>query len=152
MLASAGPSLPNFNPGERKAVVISLARANDRGDTTVVLCLDKSGMRDPFRLSNQGGRYIWSNQELRDNGIEVGSIISYQSCYRGCLYSGNTGKKVVSLALSLCLSTYHFILTLLPRFTLDQEGSFVDRPSTTNAVHEHDYSRLNKSAFTSCEL
>ena len=113
MLASAAPSLPNFNPGERKAVVISLARANDRGDTTVVLCLDKSGMRDPFRLSNQGGRYIWSNQELRDNGIEVGSIISYQSCDRGCLYSGNTGKKVVSLALQFVPKhvSFHFGVT-----------------------------------------
>ena len=99
MLVGAGTSSLNLNPGERKAVVISLARANDQGHTTAVFCLDENGARNPFRLRNRDGRYIWSNQEARENGIGVGSIISYQRLYQGCLYSGNTGNKVVSLAL-----------------------------------------------------
>ena len=93
-------SSPNLNPSEQEAVIISLARANDQGHTTVVFCLAESG---PFRLRNQNNRYIWSNQELRENGINVGSVVTYQRCYQGCLYTANTGKKEVSLALySLC--------------------------------------------------
>ena len=99
MLVGAGKSSLNLNPDERKAVVISLARANDQGHTTAVFCLDENGARNPFRLRNRDGWYIWSNQEVRGNGIGVGSIISYQTLYQGCLYSGNTGNKVVSLAL-----------------------------------------------------
>lgn len=107
MLGSAKPSSPNFEPG--KAVVISLARADDQRHTTVVFCLDENGARDPFRLRNQDDRLFWANQELRENGIGVGSIISYERCTQcneGCLYLENTRKKVekvVSPALQFVL-------------------------------------------------
>ena len=106
MPLGAGISLPNFNPDEQEAVVISLARANDQGHTTAVFCLAESG---PFRLRNQNNRYIWSNHELRENDIDVRSIITYQRFDQCCLYSANTRKKVVSLALQFVLiPLYHF--------------------------------------------
>ena len=79
MPVGAGISSPNFDPSEQEAVVISLARANDQGHTTLVFCLAESG---PFRLRNQNNRYIWPNQELRENGIDVGSIVTYQRFYQ----------------------------------------------------------------------
>ena len=86
-------------PGVQEALVISLARANDEGHTTVVFCLAESG---PFRLRNQNNRYIWPNQELRENGIDVGSIIAYERVNQGCLlHTANTGKKLVSVALQI---------------------------------------------------
>jgi len=90
---------------ERKAVVICLARANDQGHTSLIFCLSKSGKTGPFQLRTRNvrnGRYIWRNQDLRENRIKVGSVITYKRFYHCCLFTGNTGKKVVSLA-------FHFV-------------------------------------------
>ena len=101
MFEDARTSSPNLNAGEQEAVVISRAKANDRGGTAVVFCLslNQNGARNPFRLRNQNDRYIWSTEEIREKGIEDGSIVTYmyQSYNQVFLYSGNTGKKVVSL-------------------------------------------------------
>ena len=110
MFGGVGTSSPNFSAGEQEAVVISRARANDRGDCTVVFCLNKNGAGNPFRLRNQCDRYIWSNEELRNNGIKDGSIITYQSCNAVCLYSGNTGDRVVSVVSS---SFWHYRLIFI---------------------------------------
>lgn len=92
---SQGAGTSNLRADKRKVVVISLAKANDQGHTSLVFCLSKSGKTGPFRLRNRSGRYIWRNQELRENRIKVGSVITQH----GCFFTGNTGKKVVSLAL-----------------------------------------------------
>ena len=96
---SADPSTSNFEPG--KAVVISLARAGLQGRNVIVVCLDKSGTSDPFALRNQDGSRIWRKKELREIDIRVGSVISYQTVFQRFRYSGNTGIKVVSLALQM---------------------------------------------------
>ena len=137
------PSAPNFEPG--KAIVISLARADDRGVKALVFCLDKSGMRDPFPLRNQDGLYIWPRKKLREIDIGVGSIISYERFSQGCLYSGNTGMKVVSLALQFVpkhASSYNFgntgsiVETDHPCISL-----CIDRASTLITDHNKHYPR-----------
>lgn len=97
MQGGAESSSPNCNTGERKAVVLFLAKGNDDLSTSLVFCLDENGA--PFRLCNDGGWYIWRNRELRKIGIDSGSIITYKRCKQGFLYSGKTGKMMVSLAL-----------------------------------------------------
>lgn len=99
---SQGAGTSNLRADELKAVVICLARANDQGNTSLIFCLSRSGKTGPFQLRNRNSRYIWRNQDLRENPIEVGSVITYKRFYHYCLFTGNTGKKVVSLA-------FHFV-------------------------------------------
>ena len=95
---SQGAGTSNLRADKRKVVVICLAKANDQGHTSLVFCLSKSGKTGPFRLRNRNGRYIWRNQDLRENRIEVGSVITYKRFYHGRFFTENTGNKVVSLA------------------------------------------------------
>lgn len=64
------------------AVVITLSKAHDQGHTSCVFCLrlgrDKERNHvtgNPFRLFDKRLRYIWKNIDIRDAGIETGSII-----------------------------------------------------------------------------
>lgn len=66
----------------RRAVVITLSKAHDQGHTSCVFCLrlrrDKERIHvtgNPFRLFNKRGLYIWKNIDIRNAGIEEGSII-----------------------------------------------------------------------------
>lgn len=67
----------------RCAVVITLSKAHDQGHTSCVSCLrlrkaDKERNHvtgNPFRLFDKCGRYIWKNIDIRNAGIEEGSII-----------------------------------------------------------------------------
>lgn len=66
----------------RCAVVITLSKAHDQGHTSCVFCLrlrrDKERIHvtgNPFRLFDKRGLYIWKNIDIRNAGIEEGSII-----------------------------------------------------------------------------
>lgn len=107
MLALFSGSFPKLNPNERHAVVLDISRGHDQGHTALVFCLEivwdfqneeSACVRGhPFQLHNEGGWYIWSNQELRNKGIGVGSIISCRKPAEKWFYLGNTEKKLVSL-------------------------------------------------------
>ncbi len=99
---------PGFCPDEEEAVVISLPRYHDQGHTSLVICLkicydenkEIAGVSGrPCRLHKGDGSHIWSDEELRDNNIQVESIISYRrkKVRRSRHYLSNTGKKLVSL-------------------------------------------------------
>lgn len=90
----------------RWAVVIVLSKAHDHGHTSCVYCLklrrDKEGNHchvtgNPFRLSlrvsDQSGRYICKNIDLRKEGIEEGSIIVVD---QDKMFVNNTKEKMVS--------------------------------------------------------
>ena len=108
------------NPNRKHALVISLSRGHDRGDTSLVYCLkidcdfeEEESVRvlgGPFRLYNNDGWYIWQNEDLRDNEIKVGSIISYQfvKAFRSRRYLTNTGKKLVSPTACWCIHRLNY--------------------------------------------
>lgn len=80
---SCDVEMPPVKNWPRCAVVIALSKAHDQGHTSCVFCLwlrraDKEGYHVtgiPFRLFDKCGRYIWKNIDIRDAGIERGSII-----------------------------------------------------------------------------
>ena len=84
------------------AVVCALAQGSHQGDSSLAYCLplesvgSDEGLRvagEPFRLHNRSGRYIWGNEQLRNEGITCGAVVIYQNSF---FYSGNTEKKMVS--------------------------------------------------------
>ena len=98
MLGTAG-----FIPGLPKAVVFAFGKAHDRGHTSTVNCLKirqqtQHGGKlhvegNPFRLLDKG-RYIWTNDNIRKNDLEEGSIVTVGA--ESNWYLGNTGTKMVS--------------------------------------------------------
>ncbi|KAL9971090.1 hypothetical protein ACROYT_G023576 [Oculina patagonica] len=113
MPARPGSTSTELDPDEEQAVVISLSRDHDQECSSFVFCLkivrdfqnDESAgvMGNPFRL--EGSSYIWPNDELKDNNIEVGSIISYrlQKPFQKPRYLGNTGNKLDTSKVFSCL-------------------------------------------------
>lgn len=111
-------SSPELNTPERHAVVLDISRGHDKGFSALVFCLElvwdfqnsvsAYPVGHPFRLYNADGKYIWLNQELRNRGIAVGSIISCRKGTEKWVYSGNTGKKMVS-------RTYNVLLAWISR-------------------------------------
>ena len=98
--------LGSFDEKGLYASVIAIAKAHDKGHTSTVRCLkirDSWSDRNyeelipifgtPFPLYNKDRLYIWQNSNLRDNGIEVGSIVEVDE--HGS-FMKNTGKKMVS--------------------------------------------------------
>ena len=105
--SSLRSSFSTFPPNEELAVIISLGKANDKGHTSVVYCLEVVGdlqnrefriLGKPFRLYNQHGRYIWCNQQLREERLTVGSIISYMLTSKSSKYCGNTAVEMVGFS------------------------------------------------------
>lgn len=104
--------LGSFDEKGLYASVIAIAKAHDKGHTSTVRCLkirDSWSDRNyeelipiygtPFRLYNEDRRYIWRNSPLRDNDVEVGSIVEID---KWDSYMKNTGRKMVS---------FNFIIT-----------------------------------------
>ncbi len=98
-------SSPEFNHDGKKGVIISFARVHHQRHTSLVYCCGSKEeesarvLGDPFRHHNRDGRYVWTNEELRDNNIEDGSIILYKSqCFLR-----NSEKKLVSLVTFLTI-------------------------------------------------
>ena len=97
--------LGGFDEKALYASVIGIAKAHDQGHTSTVRCLkicDSWSDRNeepirmygtPFSLNNEDGMFIWQNRNLRDHGIEVGSIVEIDE--HGS-FMKNTGKKMVS--------------------------------------------------------
>ena len=97
--------LSSFDEKSLYAIVIGIAKAHDQGHTSTVRCLnicdscsDRNEERiriygTPFPLYNEDRLFIWQNRNLRDNGIEVGSIVEIDDRDS---YVKNTGKKMVS--------------------------------------------------------
>ena len=87
----------------KRAVVISLAKAHHNNRTSIVNCLRLKFQSDvgevrpyerPFRLHADGNMFIIKNDFLRDEKIDVRTVIAISS--NGC-YLGNTGDYLVSL-------------------------------------------------------
>ena len=86
----------------RKAVVFGLGKADNRGGTSTVYCLElvqdhankgKVHVQGrPFRLYDNNWWYIWDNDFIRYQDIQEGSIVSFQ----GSRFVGNTGETMVS--------------------------------------------------------
>ena len=108
--------------GFGEAVIISLARGNHQGYSSLVYCLNVSCQKEqqprcngePFLLYHidrdyRLSLYAWPNQKLREASysLELGSIISYRR--QDQTFIANTGKKMVS---TLCIqSTPNITLT-----------------------------------------
>lgn len=96
--------LGSFDEKGLYASVIAIAKAHDKGHTSTVRCLKIRDSWDyeelipiygtPFPLYNKDRLYIWQNSNLRDNGIEVGSIVEIDEWGS---YMKNTEKKMVSV-------------------------------------------------------
>ncbi|KAJ7393240.1 hypothetical protein OS493_006209 [Desmophyllum pertusum] len=105
----------------RNAVVIALAQfqGNNEGNSTVVYCLEVVGnlenekefhvIRQPFPLYNQVGNVVWSNNQLRNEVVARGTVISFQRIQSASLlceaYRGNVGKV---LDMNMVLSKLQF--------------------------------------------
>ncbi|KAJ7393290.1 hypothetical protein OS493_006259 [Desmophyllum pertusum] len=104
------------------AVVIALAQfqGNNEGNSTVVYCLEVVGnlenekefhvIRQPFPLYNQVGNVVvWSNNQLRNEVVARGTVISFQRIQSASLlceaYRGNVGKV---LDMNMVLSKLQF--------------------------------------------
>lgn len=103
-----------FSREDDKAVIIGIGKANDKGHTSTVYCLDVIGdfrygdcqvFGKPFRLYNKVDRYIWCNQKLRDDRLKVGSIVVYKESENDrCSYHRNTGEHMVSCEVCSCVA------------------------------------------------
>ncbi len=98
----------SFSPDDVNAVIIALAQATHQADKTAVYCLEIVGdlenyerdilvMGSPFQLRNHYDRYIWINDQLREENFACGTVISCQKLQNGVFhYRGNVGKVLVS--------------------------------------------------------
>ena len=86
-----------------KAVVISLSKVDHENDTSKVTCLGfiQQGNEEarpyghPFQLTDWKGSNIITNDRLRSEAIEVGTVITVE-LESGC-YMGKTGDQLVRL-------------------------------------------------------
>lgn len=108
-MVSSSPSSTFYSSGDELAVIISIGKANDKGHTSVVYCLEVIGdlqreeslqvIGEPFRLHDDYGLYIWCNHKLRKNNLRVGSVIGLKHGKRRpeMWFCNNTTVRVVSL-------------------------------------------------------
>ena len=117
------PSSQNFFSREENAVIIAIAKANHEGHSSTVYCLEVIGdfrngdchvFGEPFRLHNQLGRYIWCNQQLRNDRLKVGSIVVYSGSVNN-RYSRNTEEQMVSCEVCSYVALFTTELTLAMR-------------------------------------
>lgn len=81
---------------EQFAVIIALAKADDKGDTSTLYCLAIVGEEfrvsgKLFRLYNRRGSYIWQNEDLRKENLSLGAVIRHDD---NCWYFKNTTKQM----------------------------------------------------------
>ena len=106
-LVRSSSSSSLFSPDDGHAVIIALAKANNKRVKSNVYCLEVDGdfqngegyvLGSPFRLHNEDNHCVWVNHWLRERKLQVGSIISYKRCRNGDVrYFDNTGVEMVSL-------------------------------------------------------
>lgn len=112
-MVSPSPSSTFYSSGNELAVITAIGKANDKGHTSVVYCLEVIGdlqreeslqvIGKPFRLHDDYGLYIWCNHKLRKNNLRVGSVIGFKHGKRRpeMRFCNNTTVKMVSLIKSL---------------------------------------------------
>ena len=108
-MVSSSPSSTFYSSGNERAVIIAIGKANDKGHTSVVYCLEVIGdlhrgeslqvIGKPFRLHDDQGLYIWCNHKLRKKNLRMGSVISFKHGRRRpeMRFCNNTTVKMVSL-------------------------------------------------------
>ena len=105
---STSSMLSLFTHEDGHGVIIAIAKANDKGHTSTVYCMDVAVdfqneeyrvFGKPFRLHNKDGRYIWCNHYLRNERLKVESIVSYtnkNTRFKDIRYCKNTKLQMVS--------------------------------------------------------
>ena len=97
----------------RTCVILCISKAGYEGDTSCLYAAkvddDGSlGRGDPFRLTNNQGRYIWNNNEISMLRIRVGDIVKCHVAGNQYVYDVKTSKRMVSYHLPLELKVVFY--------------------------------------------